>query len=63
MTTTETCDLCYAQKRLKDAMANVEAIPDFDIVLFDEPITRAFEALEIAFGTLEHYPHDEERTP
>jgi len=60
MDTNKDCDMCYAQKHLQDAMNNIEAIPDFNIALFDEPITRAFEALEIAFSTLDHYPHDEE---
>ncbi len=39
-------------------MDNIEAIPDFDIAMFDDPITNAFEWLEIAFSTLTHYPHD-----
>ena len=50
----EDCDMCYAQKRLQDAMNNIEAIPDFDITYFDEPITKAFEWLEIALSTLYH---------
>jgi hypothetical protein len=57
--TDATCDMCHAQAKLQEAMACIEAIPDFDIALFDEPITRAFEALEIAFSTLNHYPHEE----
>lgn len=56
---TTTCDMCHAQAKLQEAMDAIEAIPDFDIALFDDPITRAFEALEIAFSTLTHYPHDE----
>jgi hypothetical protein len=56
--TDESCDMCYAQARLQEAMACIEAIPDFDIALFDDPITRAFERLEIAFSTLAH-PHEE----
>lgn len=50
----ENCDMCYAQKRLQDAMNSIEAIPDFDIEGFDDPITTAFEWLEIAFSTLDH---------
>jgi hypothetical protein len=56
--TDESCDMCYAQARLQEAMACIEAIPDFDIALFDDPITTAFEWLEIAFSTLAH-PHEE----
>ena len=59
---TENCDMCYAQKRLQDAMNNIEAIPDFDIALFDDPITRAFEWLEIAFSTLMHEHQEASRT-
>jgi hypothetical protein len=58
--TDERCDMCYAQKRLQDAMNSIEAIPDFDIALFEEQITRAYVAMEISFRTLAHYPHDEE---
>ena len=58
---TEHCDMCHAQQKLRDAMANIEDIPDFDIALFDDPITRAFEWLEIAFSMLTHYPHHEEQ--
>ena len=57
--TDEHCDMCHAQAKLQEAMDIVEAIPDFDISLFDEPILRAFEALEIAYSTLAHYPHEE----
>jgi len=53
------CDMCHAQAKLQEAMACIEEIPDFDIALFDDPITRAIEWLEIAFSTLTHYPHDE----
>jgi hypothetical protein len=54
--------MCHAQAKLREAMDSIDAIPDFDIALFDDPITTAFEALEIALSTLTHYPH-EERTP
>ena len=58
-TTDESCDMCYAQAKLREAMAIIEAIPDFDIALIDDPITTAIEWLEIAFSTLTHYPHEE----
>ena len=61
--TDKRCDLCHAQAKLQEAMACIEAIPDFDIALFDDPITTAFQWLEIAFGMLDHYPHDEEAQP
>ena len=53
------CDMCNAQAKIQDALDIVETIPDFDIPLFDKPILRAFEALEIAFSALTHYPHEE----
>jgi hypothetical protein len=51
----EECDLCYARKQLKTALNAVEAIPDFDIELFDFPILRAYLALDEAHHALLHY--------
>ena len=59
--TDESCDMCAAQAKLQEALDIVETIPDFDIALFDDPITRAYEALEIAYSTLAHNPHEEAR--
>ena len=57
------CDMCHAQSKLREAMECIDAIPDFDIAMFDDPITRAYEWLEIAYSTLTHYPHEQARTP
>ena len=59
----ESCDLCQAELRLLKAMDSIDEIPDFDIAMFDDAITAAYEALQVALTTLTHYPHDEELVP
>jgi hypothetical protein len=48
------CDLCHARRQLNAAMEKVEAIPDFDVAMFDEPILTAYYALDAACSALLH---------
>jgi len=50
------CDFCHARMMLSMIMFIVEnCIPEFDVDLYDDPITAVFNAADDAISTLECY--------
>lgn len=48
----ETCEWCQAEVILTQALALVESLPEYNVSLFDDAVTDAFNAIENAKDTL-----------
>ena len=50
------CDFCKAVETMKQVMELVEQLPEFNVPLYDDVITKVYEAADDASGILKPWP-------